>query len=46
VLGLLKKEMVVERFMGLKHVKETTSDALKKALAEMLATHGLPISRL
>lgn len=38
--------MVVERFLGLKHVEDTTSSALKKALTEMLADHGLPIARL
>jgi hypothetical protein len=41
-----KKGMVVERFLGLHHVKDTTSSSLKKALTEMLAAHGLPISRL
>jgi hypothetical protein len=41
-----KKEMVVERFLGLQHVEDTTSSSLKKALIEILAAHGLPISRL
>ena len=40
------KGMVVERFLGLKHVEDTTSNALKKALLEMLATYGLTIARL
>ena len=38
--------MVVERFLGLQHVEDTTSSSLKKALTEILAAHGLPISRL
>ncbi|CAN6330735.1 unnamed protein product [Urochloa humidicola] len=40
------KGMVVERFLGLKHVADTTSNALKKALVQMLAKYGLPIARL
>ena len=38
--------MVVERFLGLKHVEDTTANALKKALLEMLAKYHLPIARL
>ena len=41
-----KKGEIVERFLGLKHVEDTTSNSLKKALTEILATHGLPIARL
>lgn len=40
------KGMVVERFLGLKHVEDTTSNALKKALLEMLAKYDFPIERL
>jgi hypothetical protein len=32
--------------LGLKHVKETSSEALKKAFVEMLGTHKLPIARI
>ena len=38
--------MVVERFLGLKHVPDTTSSALKKALLDVLAEYGLSIARL
>ncbi|XP_062180364.1 uncharacterized protein LOC133884813 [Phragmites australis] len=41
-----KKGKVMERFLGLKHVTETTSDALKGALFELLSTHGLDIARV
>uniref|UniRef100_A0A0A9E8I2 DUF4371 domain-containing protein n=1 Tax=Arundo donax TaxID=35708 RepID=A0A0A9E8I2_ARUDO len=40
------KGKVVERFLGLKHVKETSSAALKIAFVEMLASHKLPIARM
>jgi hypothetical protein len=40
------KGMVVERFLGLKHVEDTTSNALKKALLEMLGGYRLSIARL
>jgi hypothetical protein len=36
-----QKGKVVERFLGLKHVDDTTSKALKKALTEILTAHGL-----
>jgi hypothetical protein len=38
--------MDVERFLGLQHVPDTTSEALKKALLHMLAKYDLPIARL
>lgn len=41
-----KEGKVMERFLGLKHVTETTSDALKGALFELLSTHGLDIARV
>ncbi|KAJ1257064.1 hypothetical protein BS78_K226400 [Paspalum vaginatum] len=41
-----KKGIVVERFLGLKHVKDTSADSLKGALVSLLAKHGLPIARL
>jgi hypothetical protein len=40
------KGAMVERFLGLKHVEDTTSNALKKALLEMLGAYGLSIARL
>ncbi|KAJ1295190.1 hypothetical protein BS78_01G205200 [Paspalum vaginatum] len=41
-----KKGMVVERFLGLKHVEGTTSNALKKSLLQMLAKYELSVARL
>jgi len=38
--------MVVERFLGFKHVADTTSSALKKALLDVLAEYGLSTARL
>ncbi|TVU21929.1 hypothetical protein EJB05_31600, partial [Eragrostis curvula] len=38
--------MVVERFLGLQHVPDTTSNALKKALLQMLSRYGLVVARL
>jgi hypothetical protein len=38
--------MDVEIFLGLQHVPDTTSEALKKALLHMLAKYDLPIARL
>jgi hypothetical protein len=40
------KGMVVERFLGLKHVEDTTSISLKKALLDVLDEYGLSIARL
>jgi len=36
----------VERFLALKHVKDTTSDVLKEALLALLDHHGLSISKI
>ena len=36
----------MERFLALKHVKDTTSDALKEALLALLDHHGLSISKI
>jgi hypothetical protein len=36
----------VERLLGIKHVRETSSAALKSAFVEMLASHNLPIARI
>jgi hypothetical protein len=41
-----QKEKVVEIFLGIKHVKEATSQALKIALVEVLGEHGLYIGNL
>ena len=41
-----KKGQVVERFLGIKHVKLTTSEALKRATVEVLSAHGLTISKI
>jgi hypothetical protein len=40
------KEKVIERFLGIKHVKETTPEAPKKALVEVIGAHGLHIANL
>ena len=37
---------VIERFLGIEEVADTTSYSLKQALDSMLAFHGLSISRL
>jgi hypothetical protein len=36
----------MERFLGLKHVKEISTTALKSAFVEILASHNLPIARM
>jgi len=41
-----KKGKVIERFLGIKHVKETTSEALKRAIVEVLSAHGLTIAKI
>ena len=41
-----KKGKVSERFLGIKHVKETSSEALKVALVEVLGDHGLYVKNL
>jgi len=38
-----KKGKVIERFLGIKHVKETTSEALKTTVVEVIGEHGLLI---
>ncbi|XP_034572014.1 uncharacterized protein [Setaria viridis] len=38
--------MVVERFLGPKHVEDTTSKSLKNSLLQMLAKYGLSMGRL
>jgi hypothetical protein len=37
---------IIERFLGIQHVPNTTSLALKKALLEVFSKHGLLIARL
>ncbi|XP_059669396.1 uncharacterized protein LOC132314568 [Cornus florida] len=41
-----KNGHVVERFVGLVHVSDTTSISLKKAIDALFSRHGLSISRL
>jgi hypothetical protein len=41
-----QKGEVIERFFGIKHVKDATSDSLKKAFVEKLNDHGLVVAKL
>ena len=41
-----KDGVLVERFLGIQHVPNTSSAALKKALLEVFDKHGLLIARL
>ena len=36
----------MERFLGLKHVEDTTSNSLKKSLLQLLAKYGLSVGKL
>uniref|UniRef100_C6JRQ0 DUF4371 domain-containing protein n=1 Tax=Sorghum bicolor TaxID=4558 RepID=C6JRQ0_SORBI len=40
------KGSVIERFLGLQHVSDTTSSSLKEAMVSMLARHGLSIAKV
>ncbi|XP_038698004.1 zinc finger MYM-type protein 1-like [Tripterygium wilfordii] len=41
-----KKGHIMERFLGIQHVSETTAISLKASIEALFATHGLTISRL
>ena len=40
------KGSVIEQFLGLQHVSDTTSSSLKEALVSMLARYGLSIAKV
>jgi len=40
------KGSVIERFLGLQHVSDTTSSSLKEALVSMLGRYGLSIAKI
>jgi hypothetical protein len=41
-----QKGEVIERFLGIKNVKDTKSDSLKKTLVEKLSDHDLVVAKL
>jgi hypothetical protein len=41
-----KKGEVIEHFLGINHVNDTTSESLKKALVDMLSDHGLVVANI
>ena len=41
-----KKCHVVERFLGIEHVTDTTALSLKAAVEDLFCKHGLSLSRL
>jgi hypothetical protein len=42
----MTKGNVIERFLGIEHVSDTTSHSLKEALDTMLRMYGLSISKI
>ncbi|XP_059658427.1 uncharacterized protein LOC132304714 [Cornus florida] len=46
VLRYVKNGSVIERFLGMVHVTDTTTLSLKMAIDNVFSTHGLSISRL
>jgi thermostable 8-oxoguanine DNA glycosylase len=41
-----KGEVIKGFFFGIKHVKDTISESLKKALVDMLSDHGLVVANI
>jgi hypothetical protein len=41
-----KKGHVVERFLGIEHVTDTTALSLKAVVEDLFCRHGLSLSRL